>query len=211
MAKIINPTRMELTRLKKRLSTAKRGHKLLKDKQDEMVRQFMLIIKENDRLRKEVEDELKVINKSFNYANMKMSQEGIKEALMVPANNTTLSTGLKNIMNIKTPTIAYETPDVIDLTYGFAFTPSELDNSVIGLSKLLPKLIRLAEIEKSCNMLAFEIEKTRRRVNAIEYVMIPEMQTQIKYIIMKLEDNERSNIIRLMKSKEIILAKQQNI
>ncbi len=114
-------------------------------------------------------------------------------------------------MNIKTPTIAYETPDVIDLTYGFAFTPSELDNSVIGLSKLLPKLIRLAEIEKSCNMLAFEIEKTRRRVNAIEYVMIPEMQTQIKYIIMKLEDNERSNIIRLMKSKEIILAKQQNI
>ncbi|MFA5542442.1 MAG: V-type ATP synthase subunit D [Bacilli bacterium] len=211
MAKIINPTRMELTRLKKRLSTAKRGHKLLKDKQDEMVRQFMLIIKENDRLRKEVEDELKVINKSFNYANMKMSHEGIKEALMVPANNTTLSTGLKNIMNIKTPTIAYETPDVIDLTYGFAFTPSELDNSVIGLSKLLPNLIRLAEIEKSCNMLAFEIEKTRRRVNAIEYVMIPEMQTQIKYIIMKLEDNERSNIIRLMKSKEIILAKQQNI
>ncbi len=210
MATIINPTRMELTRLKKRLSTAKRGHKLLKDKQDEMVRQFMQIIRYNDELRKEVEEELRKITKSFNSAMLKMSIEGIMESLMVPANSSKLTVGSKNTMNIKTPTISYEASDVIDLTYGFAFTPVELDSSVIELSKLLPKLIELAQIEKSCDMLAFEIEKTRRRVNAIEYVMIPEMVQKIKYIVMKLEDNERSNIIRLMKSKEIVLAKQLN-
>ena len=106
--------------------------------------------------------------------------------------------------------IDLEANDDIDLTYGFAFTPSELDNAVIRLSKLMPKLVELAHIEKTCDMLAFEIEKTRRRVNAIEFVMIPEMKDMIKYITMKLEDNERSNIIRLMKSKEIVLAKQSN-
>lgn len=208
MAKIINPTRMELTRLKKRLVTAKRGHKLLKDKQDEMVRQFMEIIKYNNELRKEVEEELAKIMKSFNSAMLRMSYEGIMESLMVPANSSSLTVGYKNTMNIKTPIISYEAGDKIDLTYGFAFTPVELDSSVIELSKLLPKLIELAQIEKTCDMLAFEIEKTRRRVNAIEFVMIPEMEQTIKFIVMKLDDNERSNIIRLMKSKEIVLAKQ---
>lgn len=206
----INPTRMELTRLKKRLSTAKRGHKLLKDKQDEMVRQFMQIIKRNDVLRLEIEDVLKKISKSFASSKLKMSYEGIIEALMIPANDIKIEVGTKSVMNIDTPTITFNYSDSIDLTYGFAFTPSELDESVLALSKLLPKLIELAQIEKSCDMLAFEIEKTRRRVNAIEFVMIPEMIETIKYISMKLEDNERSNIIRLMKSKEIVLAKQTN-
>jgi V/A-type H+-transporting ATPase subunit D len=206
----VNPTRMELTRLKKRLSTAKRGHKLLKDKQDEMVRQFMLIIKKNDSLRMEVEKELIKIMKNFGNAQLKMSFEGIMEALMIPSSAAKIEVGQKTIMNIKIPTINYQANQNIDLTYGFAFTPSELDSSVIDLSTLLPKLIELAQIEKSCNMLAFEIEKTRRRVNAIEFVMIPEMTESIRYITMKLEDNERSNIIRLMKSKEIVLAKTAN-
>lgn len=203
----INPTRMELTKLKRQLATAKRGHKLLKDKQDEMVRQFMLIIKRNDALRTEMEEKLAYIIRKFDQAKMKMSYEGIVEALMVPTSDAKLEIGTKTIMNMKTPTIHFVEDGKLDLTYGFAFTPSQLDEAVLQLSGLLPKLIELSEIEKTCDMLAFEIEKTRRRVNAIEYIMMPNMKEQIHYITSKLEDNERSNIIRLMKSKEIVLAK----
>lgn len=203
----VNPTRMELSRLKRQLSTAKRGHKLLKDKQDEMVRQFMLIIRKNRALREEVEKELATIIKSFSSAQLKISREGIYEALMVPSKAAKVEVGVNNIMNIKTPTVSFVDTGEIDLTYGFAFTPSELDGAILSLSKLLPKFIELAGLEKSCNMLASEIEKTRRRVNAIEYIMIPNMEENIKYIVQKLDDNERSNIIRLMKSKEIILQK----
>jgi V/A-type H+-transporting ATPase subunit D len=204
----VNPTRMELSRLKKQLSIAKRGHKLLKDKQDEMVRQFMGIIKENRNLRLEVEASLKNIFKRFDSAKLMMSYEGIFEALMVPTKDINIEVASKNVMNIKTPIISVEDEGKIDLTYGFAFTPSNLDEAIISLSKLLPKLIRLAELDKTCDLLAFEIEKTRRRVNAIEFIMIPDMEYEIKYIIQKLDDNERSNIIRLMKSKEIILQKE---
>lgn len=206
----INPTRMELSRLKRQLATAKRGHKLLKDKQDEMVRQFMLIIKRNRALRIEVENELIEIIKSFSNAQLKVSREGILEALMVPSKAAHIEVGSKNIMNIKTPTVKFTDTGQIDLTYGFAFTPSELDGAIIALSKLLPKFIELAGLEKTCDMLANEIEKTRRRVNAIEFIMIPDMEETIKYIQQKLDDNERSNIIRLMKSKEIILQKDNN-
>lgn len=206
----VNPTRMELSRLKKRLAVAKRGHKLLKDKQDEMVRQFMLIIRKNDALRQEVEEKLRQLMRNFSSAKRKMSKEGIMEALMIPASDIHFEVGSKVVMNLQTPSISFDEPETVDLTYGFAFTPSELDDSVLALSELLPKLVELAQIEKTCDMLAFEIEKTRRRVNAIEYVMIPEMTETIRYIVMKLEDNERSNIIRLMKSKEIVLAKQQS-
>lgn len=206
----INPTRMELTRLKRQLATAKRGHKLLKDKQDEMVRQFMLIIKKNKSLREEVEEELSKIIKSFSSAQLKISREGIYEALMVPSKAAKIEVGVNNIMNIKTPTVSFVDTGEIDLTYGFAFTPSELDGSILALSKLLPKFIELAGLDKACDMLAGEIEKTRRRVNAIEYIMIPDMEENIKYIVQKLDDNERSNIIRLMKSKEIILQKENN-
>lgn len=203
----VNPTRMELTRLKRQLATAKRGHKLLKDKQDEMVRQFMLIIKKNKALREEVEAELSKIIKSFSSAQLKISREGIYEALMVPSKAAKIEVGVNNVMNIKTPTVKFVDTGEIDLTYGFAFTPSELDGSILALSKLLHKFIELAGLDKACDMLASEIEKTRRRVNAIEYIMIPNMEENIKYIIQKLDDNERSNIIRLMKSKEIILQK----
>ena len=137
-----------------------------------------------------------------------MSYEGIFEALMVPTKDINIEVASKNVMNIKTPIISVEDEGKIDLTYGFAFTPSNLDEAIISLSKLLPKLIRLAELDKTCDLLAFEIEKTRRRVNAIEFIMIPDMEYEIKYIIQKLDDNERSNIIRLMKSKEIILQKE---
>ncbi len=206
----INPTRMELMRIKKQLSTALRGHKLLKDKQDEMVRQFMQLINTNRSLRLEIEKEMSEISEIFQTARLKMSYQGIMESLIVPSSKIDLELGHKTIMNINVPKLEYSLDEHIDLTYGFAFTPSELDQSVLRLSKLLPKLIELAEIEKACDMLSSEIEKTRRRVNAIEYVMIPEMQENIHYITMKLEDNERSNIIRLMKSKDIIMAKNGN-
>jgi len=207
----VNPTRMELTRLKRQLATAKRGHKLLKDKQDEMIRQFMLLIRKNRSLRIEVEEALSQIMKKFSMAKLKMSRVGMIEAMMVPSQSTTIEVGSKSVMNIRIPTVKYETQKAIDLTYGFAFTPSELDQSIIDLSHLLPKMIELAQLDKSCDMLSKEIEKTRRRVNAIEFIMIPDMTESIRYIQMKLEDNERSNIIRLMKSKEIILEKANQL
>ncbi len=204
----INPTRMELTKTKRQLATAERGHKLLKDKQDEMVRQFIGLINKNRALRLEIENEMANISHIFQTARLKTSYEGIMEALAVPTSKIDLSLSQRTIMNIDVPKLDYAPQEKIDLTYGFAFTPGELDQSVLRLSKLLPKLIELAETEKACDMLAVEIEKTRRRVNAIEYVMIPNMRETIHYISMKLEDNERSNIIRLMKSKDIILAKR---
>ncbi|MCK9536752.1 MAG: V-type ATP synthase subunit D [Bacilli bacterium] len=207
----VNPTRMELARLKKQLSIAKRGYKLLKDKQDEMVRQFMLIIRETRTLRIEVEDQLQKIIVRFTKAKLKTNRETILEALMVPAKALKIDVSSKTVMNIKLPTVSFKDEGKIDLTYGFAFTPGDLDKAVLELSELLPEMIKLSQLEKQSDMLAKEIEKTRRRVNAIEFVMIPEMTESIKYIIMKLEDNERSNIIRLMKSKEIILAKTNSL
>src|SRR5690554_292920 len=207
MARRVNPTRIELSRLKKRLSTDNRGHKLHKDKQDAMVREFMAIVRKNKALRDTIEEELVRIMKKFASAKLKMSYEGIIEALMVPSKEVDISIGSKTVMNIKLPTISYEDEGKVDLTYGFAFTPSELDDTVLSLSKLLPKLVELAHIEKSTNMLAKEIEKTRRRVNAIEYVMVPEIEDNIRYITNKLDENERSNTVRLMKSKEIVMQK----
>ena len=209
MARInVNPTRMELTKLKKQLATSVRGHKLLKDKQDEMVRQYMLLIKQNRALRLEVEEELNKVMKTFAVANLNAGSLGVNEALMIPSKSLELSLSEKIIMNIHVPVInTYDDQRKIDLTYDFAQTPSNLDSSVLELSNLLPKLVKLAEIEKTCDMLAVEIEKTRRRVNAIEYVMIPSYEETIHFITMKLDDNERSNTIRLMKSKELIINK----
>ena len=206
----VNPTRMELTRLKRELATAKRGHKLLKDKQDEMVRQFMNLIKENRELRMKIENELSSISSTFNSARLKMSYAGLMEALMVPSQNIQVETSSRTIMNMSVPSLKVKADGSIDITYGFAFTPCELDSSVLKLSNLVSSMVKLAEIEKSCDMLAGEIEKTRRRVNAIEYVLVPNLEETIHFITMKLEDNERSNIIRLMKSKEIILKRQTN-
>ncbi len=206
----VNPTRMELGKLKNGLATATRGHKLLKDKQDEMVRQFMLVIRANQALRLEIETELARIMKKFSTAQLTMSYAGLMEALMVPSKSAKVTTSIKNIMSIKTPTVEFASSEGdIDLTYGFVFTPSELDGAILSLSQLLPKLLKLAEIEKTCDMLATEIEKTRRRVNAIEYVMIPDYEDTIHFVTQKLDDSERSSIIRLMKAKSIILAKEE--
>jgi len=208
--KTVNPTRMELTRLKKRLKTAVRGHKLLKDKRDEMIRQFMEIIRRNKILREQVEKEVGLALKSFLLARAAMSPSEIDEALVYPTKEVELEVSKKNIMSVDVPKIDVKEKkrDNSFLPYGLAFTPAELDGAVNKLSDSLLKMIELAELEKTCNMLADEIEKTRRRVNALEYVMIPEMKDSIKYITMKLDENERGSRTRLMKMKDIIQARE---
>lgn len=198
---------MELTRLKKRLTTAVRGHKLLKDKRDEMVRQFIIYIRRNYELRLEVEKAVESVSVRFSLAKAQMGALRISEALLYPARAAIYEVGERNVMSVNVPTIRYTGGDEIsDIPYAFAFTSSALDSAVIELSVLLPKLLELAEVEKTCNLLADEIEKTRRRVNALEYVMIPEVQESIRYITMKLEENDRASLVRLMKAKEMMAA-----
>lgn len=204
----VNPTRMELTRLKKKLMTAMRGHKLLKDKRDELMRQFLELVRENKVLRKKVEDGINDANRNFILAKAGMSQAVTETALLVPKQEITLEITSKNIMSVNIPKYTYKTrtSDSNDIySYGFANTSSDLDDAVKSLADLLPDMLRLAECEKSCQLMAAEIEKTRRRVNALEHVMIPQMQTSIKYITMKLDENERSTQIRLMKVKDMMI------
>lgn len=204
----VNPTRMELTKLKKKLTTAIRGHKLLKDKRDELMRQFLDLVRENKALREKVEKGIQAANKNFVLARSAMTDEAINVALMAPRQEIYLDASTKNVMSVEIPQFTYhtKTPDVNDIyPYGFAFTSSDLDDAVKSLQDILPDMLRLAEIEKSCQLLAAEIEKTRRRVNALEHVMIPEMREKIKYIVMKLDENERSSQIRLMKVKDMML------
>lgn len=206
MAKMnVNPTRMELRRLKTRLKTATRGHKLLKDKSDEMIRQFMVYVRENKRLREEIEAELSSALKGFTLARAVSSNAVIEEAVMMPATKAEISLSSDNVMSVEVPSISvveYEGQD--KYPYSFDTVTSELDASIGTLSTLLVKLVKLAEVEKTCNMLADEIEKNRRRVNALEYVMIPQIEETIKYINMKLDENERASTIRLMKVKSMI-------
>ena len=201
----VNPTRMELTRLKGRLKTATRGHKLLKDKSDEMIRQFMLLIRRNLSLRMEVEKELKKVLGSFMLAKAVSSPTDIEEAVAVPGKRVKIKSGSKNVMSVEVPAfIVDQSEKGEEYPYGFASVTGELDSCIGAMGDLLPKMIELAEVEKTCNMLADEIEKNRRRVNALEYVMIPEFQETIKYITMKLDEAERANTIRLMKVKSMI-------
>ena len=203
----VNPTRMELTRIKRRLVTAKRGHKLLKDKRDEMVRQFILLVRENAKLRKEVENELQGALAKFALARAVMDSQALEEAVMYPARSAAVEIGLRNVLSVHVPTITpvQTTAKESALPYGLAETSADLDDAVQSLADLLPDLLRLAEVEKSCQLMAAEIEKTRRRVNALEHVMIPETQQQIRYITMKLDENERSTQTRLMKVKDMML------
>jgi V/A-type H+-transporting ATPase subunit D len=205
----VNPTRMELRRLKLRLKTAVRGHKLLKDKADEMVRQFMLYVRENKRIREEVERELSDALRDFMLARAVSEDAVIEEAVAMPGVQAELTTGTKNVMSCLVPSISVKESENKELyPYSFASVTSELDGSIAVLSTLLVKLIQLAEVEKTCNMLADEIEKNRRRVNALEYVMIPQLKETIKYITMKLDENERGNTVRLMKVKALIENRQ---
>ena len=204
----VNPTRMELTRLKKKLVTAMRGHKLLKDKRDELMRQFLDLVRENKALREKVEEGIRAANKNFVIACAAMEDEAINVALMAPRQEVYIEAEEKNVMSVDIPVFKYSTrtADPNDIyCYGFAFTSSDLDGAVKSLADILPDMLRLAEVEKSCQLMAGEIEKTRRRVNALEHVMIPQTQEKIKYIKMKLDENERSTQIRLMKVKDMML------
>lgn len=205
----VNPTRMELTRIKRRLVTAKRGHKLLKDKRDEMVRQFILIIRENYALRREVEQELSGALRDFAMARAVMDPNALEEAVLYPARQAKVTMGQKNILSVRVPTITVDEASLSEtvLPYGLAETSAQLDGAIATMSQVLPKLLRLAEIEKTCDLLADEIEKTRRRVNALEYVMIPQLIETIHFITMKLDENERGALTRLMKVKEMIAAR----
>ena len=205
---VVNPTRMELTRLKKKLVTASRGHKLLKDKRDELMRQFLDMARENMELRKKVEAGIKAANTNFVIAKAGMNEQTLSTALMAPKQEVRIALGDRNVMSVDIPVYDYKTKSANSndiYSYGFAFTSGELDDAVKSLSDILPDMLRLAEVEKSCQMLAAEIEKTRRRVNALEHVIIPETREGIKYISMKLDENERSTQVRLMKVKDMML------
>ena len=204
----VNPTRMELTRLKKKLVTATKGHKLLKDKRDELMRQFLDLVRENMALRQKVEAGILSANKNFVIAKAGMSEQILNTALMSPKQEVYLEAAKKNVMSVDIPVFKTRTrtADANDIySYGFAFTSGDLDDAVKSLADILPDMLRLAEVEKSCQLMAAEIEKTRRRVNALEHMIIPETQENIKYITMKLDENERSTQIRLMKVKDMML------
>ena len=204
----VNATRMELTRLKGKLITATRGHKLLKDKRDELMREFLDLVRKNKALREKVEEDLKNANKNFVIARSTMSDETVRVAFMAPKQELTVEVSTRNVMSVNIPQFETKTrtSDEGDIySYGFAFTSSDLDTAVLSLSSIQKDLITLEEVEKSCSLMAAEIEKTRRRVNALEYVMIPTLQANIKMITMKLDENERSTQIRLMKVKDMML------
>ncbi|MGO5022741.1 V-type ATP synthase subunit D [Lawsonibacter sp. LCP25S3_G6] len=204
----INPTRMELTRLKGRLKTAQRGHKLLKDKRDELMKQFMDVVRENRALRRRVEEGLMRAHGAFTVAAALMSPEMLEQSLLYPKQSVELDMTFENVMSVDVPRYQFHTssqePGEI-YPYGFAQTSGELDDAVDAMAQVFQDMLKLAEVEKTSQLLAEEIEKTRRRVNALEYVKIPEMQQNIKYITMKLDENERANTIRLMKVKDLIL------
>lgn len=209
----VNPTRMELTNLKRKLVTARRGHKLLKDKRDELMRVFLDLVRENKQLRRRVEAGLAQANAHMSVARSVMSDKSLDVALMLPTQEMSLEIAKKNIMSVLIPNfeMKFKTADANDIySYGFAFTSSDLDVAVKSLSDIMPQMLRLAEVEKSCQLMAAEIEKTRRRVNALEHVMIPQYEDTIKFITMKLDENERSTTTRLMKVKDMMLAKAHN-
>ena len=205
----VNPTRMNLTALKKRLKTATRGHKLMKDKRDELMKEFLELARENGRLRQTVEEKLTGMYQNFSIASAVMSREVMEESLMIPKQGVVLDVGNKNIMSVNVPVFSFGTTanDAGDIyPYGYASTSGELDNAISGLTDIFPQLLELAAKEKEVQLIAAELEKTRRRVNALEYVMIPQLQVTIKYIQMKLDENERGNQTRLMKVKDMMIA-----
>ncbi len=205
----VNPTRMELNRLKKRNQVAIRGHKLLKDKLDELMKDFMKLVEENRRLRSEVERELSGSLQGFMMARAIMSKETVEQAIGFPKVKAEITAGVRNKMSVEVPVFDLKENEVKGgiYPYGFAQTSGELDQAIRKLSESLKSLIKLAEVEKTVELLAGEIEKTRRRVNALEYVLIPQLAEKIKFITMKLDENERGNLTRLMKIKEMVRAK----
>lgn len=204
----VNPNRMELMRLKKQLVTARRGHKMLKDKRDELMRQFLDIVKANQVLRQRTEQLLAGANRDMVLARAVLDPAVLEAALMSGRENLSLDIDTKNIMSVKVPIFSseFEMSGLREnLPYGMASTGGELDQAIIALKEALPVMIELAETEKTAQLLADEIEKTRRRVNSLEYVLIPELQATIRSITMKMDENERGNLTRLMKVKDMIV------
>lgn len=208
----VTPTRMELSRLRKRLGTATRGHKLLKDKQDELVRQFIQMVKKNQTLRKEMEQALHQGMEGYVLASSSIPDHVLQEAFAIPLNTVSLDVQSKSIMNTEVPvlnTMFKEETDVDDFSYGFMSTTSELDVSLGHLESILPLMLQLAETEKTCQLIGKEIESTKRRVNALEYLTIPNLTDTIQYIENTLDENERGNVTRLMKVIDILEAEAE--
>ena len=209
----ITPTRMVLNQQKARLKTAIRGHKLLKDKRDELMRQFMDVVRRNRQLRSSVEQGLTEAFAALTVASALMSPEMLEQAILYPRQSVELEMSFKNIMSVNVPVYDFKTKtaDSGDIyPYGFAQTSGELDEALAALSKVFQDMLELAQVEKTMQLMAQEIEKTRRRVNALVYVMIPQCEENIKYITMKLEENDRSSKVRLMKVKDMVLEKAHN-
>lgn len=213
MAKLnVNPTRMELSRLKIRLKTAVRGHKLLKDKQDELMRQFIDMIKKNKKLREKVEEMLQNSFKDFLLSRGVMSDEMLENAIAYSKEKIGVEVKKKNIMSVNVPQMTFvrenEGNQGMIYPYGYAQTSADLDDAIDGLNSVMDNLLELAEVEKACQLMADEVEKTRRRVNALEYMTIPQLQETIRFIQMKLDENERGSITRLMKVKDMMSKKE---
>ena len=215
MAEIrVNPTRMEMKKLQTRYTTARRGHKLLKDKRDELMKQFLEVVREDKALRERVENALEVYYKGFSVASASANPKMLEEALIYPKKEGSLEVTYKNMMSVTVPEFSYSASESEDaaaqsFNYGLAFTSGDLDVSLRELNGILEDLLRMAELEKQAQLLAEEIEKTRRRVNALEYIMMPQYLAAIKTIKMKLDENERGNTTRLMKVKDMMLEEQR--
>lgn len=199
----ISPNRMELLRLKRRIKIAKRGHKLLKDKQDELVRQLFTLLKGIRELREKVEKELKIAQKKYAMAKASCDEEVLAESFLISTKKLHLTIEQRKLLTFSVP-VFKESIEGDVLSYGFADTPFELDMALSALDKALKSLIELAEKEKTLELLAVEIERTRRRVNALEFRLIPELEETVKFITQKLAEMERSDITRLMKIKDIV-------
>lgn len=200
----VNPTRMELKKVKTRYATAERGHKLLKDKTDEMIRKFTAILKENKELREAVEKDIENVMKEFSKAKTLLSNNEIELAFSMPSYKAELDCKVKSELNIEVPVIELKQETQKELPYSVIEFTSEVDNSANKIIEIMPKLIRLAQVEKTMMLMSAEIEKSKRRVNALENIIMPQCEETIKYIEMKLDENERGNITRLMKVKDII-------
>ncbi|RRD66271.1 V-type ATP synthase subunit D [Fretibacterium sp. OH1220_COT-178] len=204
MARInVNPNRMELSKLKKRLAVAKRGHKLLKDKQDALIKAFLERARAGKELRERVEAELQECYGTFALSRAQTTPEILEQALIFPGARCTLSVDWHNVMSVMVPQYDVK-QEGNPVNYGFVSVPLLLDVALEQFSKLILRLLELAAEEKAIRLMAGEIERTRRRVNALEYVMIPNLQETIRYISMKLDEQERSTLSRLMKIKEIV-------
>ena len=210
---VVTPTRMVLNQQKKRLKTAQKGHKLMTDKCDELMRQFMDIVRLNKELRTKVEEGLTAAFGSLTVASAIMSPEMLEQALLYPRQSVELQVKYKNIMSVNVPQYTFKTKNddpSESYPYGFAQTSGELDDALDQMARVFEDMLELAQVEKTMQLLAEEIEKTRRRVNALEYVMIPELEGNIKYISMKLEENDNATKVRLLKVKDMVLEKNHD-